>query len=265
MGNLFDNVNVPRRNGRPNSTIPEFADPGILTHPNIPKPLHGVTPRTIKGSGWWNKVRRAAYAVHDDHCHACGEHKSKNPRGWLEAHEVYSIDYARGRVLCRRRRALPDLPYVHSFRTVVRFVAKGGNFLGVRQQDFDPGVALAGSVQQGTGDGSSPVLAYACLHVHAYGESLVRTSVQYRSRQRVDPRRRRGIRPLGILATCLRRSIVPAHIPDRTRLDDPFRVYQGIRIGAGPRRSGIIQSARFPFLTPGKTCAIISVSFKSIP
>lgn len=97
MGNLFDNVNVPRRNGRPNSTIPEFADPGILTHPNIPKPLHGVTPRTIKGSGWWNKVRRAAYAVHDDHCHACGEHKSKNPRGWLEAHEVYSIDYARGR------------------------------------------------------------------------------------------------------------------------------------------------------------------------
>lgn len=69
-------------------------NPEILLHPNLPSPLHGLNPRTINGRSWWDKQRKAAYKLHDNHCHACGIHKSKaRYRRWLEAHEMYDIDY----------------------------------------------------------------------------------------------------------------------------------------------------------------------------
>ncbi len=77
----------------------KFPRPELLLHPNIPKPLHGVNPRNILGQKWWNIVRRRAYLTHNYHCWACGIHKSKAQyHQWLEAHEVYDIDYATGKI-----------------------------------------------------------------------------------------------------------------------------------------------------------------------
>lgn len=78
--------------------IPDFARPEILCHPNIPKPLHGLNPRSILGDKWWDKKRKESYAHHNFHCWACGIHK-KNAEfhKWLEAHEYYEYDYDFGR------------------------------------------------------------------------------------------------------------------------------------------------------------------------
>ena len=75
-----------------------FPDYSILLHPQIPKPLHLLNPRTIFGQGWWDSQRQIAYAKHNYCCHACGIHKSlAEYYHWLEAHEFYSIDYTTGK------------------------------------------------------------------------------------------------------------------------------------------------------------------------
>lgn len=72
-------------------------EPSLLLCPNTPKPLHGVTPRTILGSSWWNKERRAAYASTNHRCKACGVPSAKAMfHKWLEGHEWYDIDYMEG-------------------------------------------------------------------------------------------------------------------------------------------------------------------------
>lgn len=68
----------------------------ILLHPNIPKPLHGLNPRTLDPV-WWEVRRREAYRRFNDHCWACRTHKSKSRyRKYLDAHECYVINYQEG-------------------------------------------------------------------------------------------------------------------------------------------------------------------------
>lgn len=76
-----------------------FPNPRLLLDPQIPKPMHGLNPRTVKGAEWWEVQRQIAYKKFAYHCAACGVHKSKaRLHQWLEAHERYSIDYAKGRM-----------------------------------------------------------------------------------------------------------------------------------------------------------------------
>jgi hypothetical protein len=65
-----------------------------LLHPNIPKALHGVNPRSIYGNGWWDKQRKESYSKNNYCCWACGVHKTKAKyHNWLEAHEMYEYDF----------------------------------------------------------------------------------------------------------------------------------------------------------------------------
>lgn len=88
--------------------------PEILTHPNVPKPLHGISPRTIMGKEWWDIERQKVYASTDYHCAACGVHKTqaKGPK-WLEGHEYWDIDYKTG--VCKIESIEPLCHYCHNF------------------------------------------------------------------------------------------------------------------------------------------------------
>lgn len=78
---------------------PNFIRPELLLHPNIPKPLHGVNPRSILGDSWWNDVRQKAYKENNYCCWACGISKQDAKyHQWLEAHESYDINYSIGEV-----------------------------------------------------------------------------------------------------------------------------------------------------------------------
>lgn len=73
------------------------SEPDLLLHPNIPKPLHGVNPRTLLGRKWWDTERKEAQLATNFHCLACGVHKTvAKARQWLEGHEIYDINYSLG-------------------------------------------------------------------------------------------------------------------------------------------------------------------------
>lgn len=104
---------------RSKSKIVWQLEPRLLLCPNVPKPLHGVAPRSIMGSKWWNATRKAAYKSTDYHCKACGISKFiAEYRQWLEGHEVYKIDYLLGRAEYMRTVPLCHLchNYIHSGR-----------------------------------------------------------------------------------------------------------------------------------------------------
>lgn len=98
---------------------PVSTNPSILLHPQIPKPMHGMAPRTVLGQAWWNKEREAAYASTNYHCEACGVPKwEAKYHKWLEAHEVYDINYLTGQMVYERSAPLCHFchNYIHSGR-----------------------------------------------------------------------------------------------------------------------------------------------------
>lgn len=93
---------------------PIITRPDLLLSTNLPKPLHGLNPRTIKGTPWWNKTRKEVYASNDFHCLSCGISKYDEGilfNSWLEAHECYDIDYGKRRAVFRE--IVPLCPCCH--------------------------------------------------------------------------------------------------------------------------------------------------------
>lgn len=86
----------------------------ILTHAHIPKPLHGLNPRTIKGDEWWDYQRHIAYRRYNYTCIGCGVHKGiAKGFQWLEAHENYIYDYDKGKAYVESIE--PVCHYCHNF------------------------------------------------------------------------------------------------------------------------------------------------------
>ena len=98
----------------------------LIAMPNIPKPTHGLAPRTLLGAATWNRMRKHAYAQADDTCEICGE-KPENLRH-RHGHEVYTIDYEKGTVTFQRVFcicALCHLGCIHTGRAITLY--KQGN------------------------------------------------------------------------------------------------------------------------------------------
>lgn len=85
--------------------------PSLLLLENVPKPCHQLNPRSVLGDAWWDRERKLAYASTNYHCEACGIHKSKIKH--LEGHEVYDIDYQKGRLTYVR--TTPLCPKCHQY------------------------------------------------------------------------------------------------------------------------------------------------------
>ena len=71
--------------------------PELLLHPNIPKPLHGMSPRELCGDAWWDSTRKLVYQNAGYRCQCCDTPKDEcDYYKRLEAHETYDYDYANG-------------------------------------------------------------------------------------------------------------------------------------------------------------------------
>lgn len=114
-------------------------DPSILLLPNVPKPMHGVNPRSVLGNRWWDAERNAAYRSTNYHCEACGVHKSQARfRKVVEGHEVYATDYQNGILKYVRTTPLCSVchEYIHDGR-LQALLQKGqitrGHYVSVMQ------------------------------------------------------------------------------------------------------------------------------------
>lgn len=92
----------------------KFPNPTILCHPHIPKPLHGLNPRTINGKEWWDVTRKKVYQKYNYHCVSCGVHKrDAKKHKWLEGHEFWEVNYNTGE--CKVDSIQPLCHYCHQF------------------------------------------------------------------------------------------------------------------------------------------------------
>ncbi len=103
----------------PENLDPIFKRPEILLHPNIPKPMHGIAPRTVMGKEWWDRERQITYKQNNYCCWACGIHKTQALfHQWLEAHEFFQMDYPNGKMIFVETVALCNAchNFIHSGR-----------------------------------------------------------------------------------------------------------------------------------------------------
>lgn len=128
-------------------------DPSLLLHPNIPKPLHQLAPRTIYGDTWWQDIRLRVKTAQNHTCAACGNQPgidSASP--YLSCHETYEVDYSISRARYIKTVALCNLChlFIHSgFLQVM--VDKGQITEERREMIMDRGVAMlreAGLIKQ---------------------------------------------------------------------------------------------------------------------
>jgi hypothetical protein len=89
------------------TTIVKNLKPSLLGQANIPKPLHGINPRTIMGAAAWAKHRQVI-VQNNPYCTACG---AENCR--LDLHEDYEIDY--NTCIMKIRSYVPLCKRCHSF------------------------------------------------------------------------------------------------------------------------------------------------------
>lgn len=140
--------------------------PAVLLSQNIPKPLYGVAPRTVLGTKWWYATRKATYASTQFHCIACGVHKClAKSRKWLEAHEVYDIDYVKGHMTYIK--SVPLCHFCHNF-------IHDGRLLSLLQQGKLHHAKYAAVMQHG-----DSVLAEAGLErlTHTQRDQAVRDAI----------------------------------------------------------------------------------------
>lgn len=81
--------------------------PSLLGQANIPKPLHGINPRTIMGAAAWSKHRQTI-VQNNPYCTACGAENCA-----LDLHEDYDIDY--NACIMKIRSYVPLCKRCHSF------------------------------------------------------------------------------------------------------------------------------------------------------
>lgn len=88
--------------------------PEVLLDAPIPEPMHGMAPRIVLGTNWWNRTRREVYKSTNYCCVACGVFKGDaRSHRWLEAHERYDVDYLLGRMVYFE--SVPLCHYCHNY------------------------------------------------------------------------------------------------------------------------------------------------------
>lgn len=96
--------------------------PEILSSPNIPKPLHGVNPRSIMGQDAWNVMRQEVYASTEFSPYR-GTPGSRNhydaiPLCKFECHNFGPLSLHMGRKSWRVRNG-PDYKFIQPTREAV--------------------------------------------------------------------------------------------------------------------------------------------------
>lgn len=102
------------------SQLDKQLQPALLGQPNIPKPLHGINPRTIMGASKWQDLRRDIIGA-TPYCRACGKETLI-----LDLHEDYNIDYTKATLQLRQYVPLCKSchSFIHSGLLTVRFSKK---------------------------------------------------------------------------------------------------------------------------------------------
>lgn len=112
---------------------PEGGGAPLLTMPNIPKPLHGCSPRSYMGNVAWNKARKTAYYKAGYKSEISGILCAEP--GSLHAHEAYDINYVTGECVFKRIFAITPqehVYFIHSGRALTLY--KNGNPLYTKEK-----------------------------------------------------------------------------------------------------------------------------------